>query len=284
MHVRIVEAAGLCRLGEGPLWSDREQALYWVDILGHTVHRLLIGTGDVARWHLPGTIGWLLEREDSPGFVAGLGRDIVFLGLDPLSIERVASPEPGGDAFRLNDAKADRAGRVWAGTMPTDGAKESGALFRIDAGGAVSLRDRGYGIPNGPAFSPDGRYLYHTDSLRRVVYRFELADDGSVANRQPFIFFDASAGAPDGMTVDAEGGLWIALWGGSRVSRFTPEGRLERSVRLPTSQITSCAFAGPGLDRLYVTSAREGLDDAHAGALFEVDPGVTGLLPHRFAG
>ena len=281
---RVIEAAGRCQLGEGPIWSAREQALYWVDILGHSVQRLRIDDGRVTRWQLPEMIGWLIERAEAPGFVAGLTRDIVFLTLEPLTVAPIVRPEPAISGNRLNDAKADPSGRIWAGTMPVEANADTGSLYRLDPGGVISRWDGGYRVANGPAFSPDGCYLYHTDSMRGVVYRFELRADGSIGDRRPFIQFDADAGKPDGMTVDANGGLWIAVWGGSRVSRYAPDGRLDRSIHLPASQITNCAFGGESLDRLYVTSAAEGVDETEAGALFEVDPGVTGLPAHRFAG
>jgi len=282
--VRVIESAGRCSLGEGPLWSLRERALYWVDILGHAAYRLRPEDGQVTRWALPDTIGWLIERGGASGFVAGLGRDVVLLNLEPLEITPILRPEPQFADHRLNDGKADAAGRLWFGTMPVDAGRETGSLYRLDPDGALSHWDRGYRVANGPAFSPDGRYLYHTDSIRGTVFRFTLRADGSVVDRQPFVRFEPGAGLPDGMTVDAEGGVWIAVWGGSRVSRIAPDGSLDRSIALPASQITSCAFGGPNLDRLYVTSAAEGVDEPQAGALFELEPGVVGLPAHRFAG
>jgi D-xylonolactonase len=282
--VRVIESPGRCRLGEGPLWSVREQALYWVDILGQAAYRFRAADGQVTRWPMPEMICWLIERVHGPGFVAGLTRDVVLLTFEPLGITPLVRPEPQLADQRLNDAKADAAGRVWCGTMPIDAERETGALYRLDPDGALSLRDHGYRITNGPAFSPDGHHLYHTDSMRGVVFRFTMRADGSIAERQPFIRFAPGTGLPDGMTVDAEGGLWVAVWGGARVCRYAPDGRLDRSIALPASQITSCAFGGPNLDRLYVTSAAEGVDEPHAGALFEVDAEAVGLPAHRFAG
>lgn len=283
-HYRVIDVAGRSQLGEGPVWSLRDRSLYWVDILSRTVQCLSFDDGRFTRWQLPETIAWLIERKDAAGFVAGLTRDIVFLNLEPLRIARIACPEPDLVGHRLNDAKADAWGRIWAGTMPIDGRVGTGALYRIDADGAVTRCDSGYRVANGPAFSPDGRYLYHSDSLGGIVYRFAVNADGSIGDREPFIRVAAEVGAPDGMTVDAEGGIWIAVWGGSRVSRYSSNGLLDCSIELPASQITSCTFAGARLDRLYVTSASVGLDEVHGGALFEVDPGVTGLPAHRFAG
>jgi D-xylonolactonase len=282
---RVIETGRRCRLGEGPYWSVRQQALYWVDILGQTVFRLRPTDGSVTTWQMPEMIGWLIERANSDGFVAGLQRDIVYLGLEPLTITPIARPEPDLPANRLNDAKADAQGYIWAGTMPLSAKGNTGSLYRLSPEGRVTCCDRGYTVTNGPAMSPDGRYLYHNDSVRGLVYRFELADDGALRERRVFLRFRPEEGAPDGMTVDSEGALWIAIWGGARVSRYTAEGHLDRSVILPASQITSCAFAGPALDRMFVTSAAEGAaGEALAGALFEIDPQVTGIAPNLYAG
>jgi sugar lactone lactonase YvrE len=140
-------------------------------------------------------------------------------------------------------------------------------------------------VTNGPAMSPDGRYLYHNDSGRGLVYRFEVDNDGTLRNRSVFLQFRPDEGAPDGMTVDSDGALWIALWGAARVSRYTAHGQFDRSVMLPASQITSCTFGGPALDRMFVTSAAEGASgEAKAGALFEINPQATGVAPNLFAG
>jgi xylono-1,5-lactonase len=284
-HYRVIETGRRCRLGEGPYWSVRQQALYWVDILGQTVFRLRPTDGSVATWQMPEMIGWLIERANSDGFVAGMQRDIVYLGLEPLSITPIARPEPDLPGNRLNDAKADARGCIWAGTVPQSVDGQTGSLYRMDPNGRVTCRDRGYMVSNGPAMSPDGRYLYHNDSRLGFVYRFELDDDGALRNRSVFLRFRPDQGAPDGMTVDSSGALWIALWGAACVSRYTADGHFDRTVKLPASQITNCAFGGAALDRMFVTSAAEGADgEALAGALFEIDPQVTGIAPSLFAG
>ena len=162
---------------------------------------------------------------------------------------------------------------------------DTGALYRLDPDFSLSKHDEGYRVTNGPAFTRDGRTLYHNDTAKRVVYAFPLHADGSLGERRVFIRFRDEWGHPDGMTVDAEDGLWIAHWGGGRVSRFTPEGELDRSITLPASQITSCVFGGTDLDRLFVTSAADRRDhEPHAGKLFEVEPRVRGVPQPRFAG
>lgn len=273
----------LCdRLGEGLLWSTRDDAVYWTDILGQRLNRLRLIDDQVDSWETPGTIGWVIEREDLPGFIAGLDRRIVALTLDPVRIETLVDPDCEGN--RMNDAKADGSGRIWAGTMSINGQSPSGAFYRLDLDGTATRVDDGYRIANGPAIAADGRSLFHTDSALCTVYRFALHDDGSLGPREPFIHFEDDWGVPDGMTIDEEGGLWIACWGGSCVMRFTPDGHRDRSIALPASQITNCTFAGRDLDRMFVTSAADGVDETEGGALFEVYPGCRGLPTQRYRG
>ena len=284
----IVERPDRDLLGEGPLWSPRENALYWVDIKAPRINRLDLASGKVRTWQMPEAIGWLIERRDTPGgFVAGLKSGFAALTLDPLMIDRFGDPEAHLPHTRMNDAKADRQGRIWAGSMDERAdAQPIGALRRLDPNFSWREVDTGYHIANGPTFSPDHSVLYHADSARQVVYAYDVDQDaGTLANKRVFVQFQDDMGYPDGMTIDADGGVWIAAWDGGRISRFTPEGRLDRFIALPAAQITSCAFAGPDLDRLFVTSAAMGRDDEpHAGALFEVDAGVRGLPPGQFGG
>ena len=274
-----------CRLGEGPLWSVRENAVYWVDIYAPALHRISLYDSDVRTWAMPEKTGWVVERRDQAGFIAGLQSGFAELTLDPFECRHIADPEPQYPDNRMNDAKVDHLGRIWAGTMDSEIRGPRGSLYRLDGDFRVTRHDSGYMVTNGPAFSPSHDCLYHSDTGRGIVYRFELTPEGEIRNREPFIEFPRDWGYPDGMTVDAEGGLWIAHWGGGRVSRFTPQGALERDVRLPALQITSCTFAGVNLDRMFVTSAAQDREDEpRAGMLFEIDPGVRGLPPNLFAG
>lgn len=282
--IRIVARERVDRLGEGPLWSDREGALYWVDILDCRINRLDLASGIVRSIVLPERIGWLIERRDGPGFIAGLKSGFAKIALDPLAISPIASPEPDRPCNRMNDAKAGPAGQIFAGTMPDDDNVGEGALYRLDPDHSVTCVDHGYRIANGPAISHDGRMMYHTDSARGTIYRMAIDADGGLSSREVFLQFPADWGSPDGMTIDADGGLWVAHWGGSRISRILPDATLDRAIFLPASQITSLAFAGPRLDRLFVTSAAEGVDEEVGGALFEVDCGISGLPPCRYAG
>lgn len=284
--VRIIERGDLRdALGEGLLWSAREQAVYWTDILAPALNRLTLATGKVDRWAMPERIGWVIERREHPGLIAGFQSGFAILSLDPLGIVPLADPEPDLPDNRLNDAKADARGRIFAGSMPVGADRPTGGFYRFDPDHSVHRLDDGYTVANGPAISPDGAWLYHTDTVPGIVYRFAIQDDGELGPRAEYICFEREWGRPDGMTVDAEGGLWIASWGGSRVTRFSPEGKVERSIAVPASQITNVCFAGDALDRMFITSARDGREDEPAaGCLFEVDPGVRGLAPHQFAG
>lgn len=274
------------QLGEGPVWDARDACVYFVDIKGQLLHRYRLEDGAQQSWAMPEPICWLIPRAHQPGFIAGFKSGFAELTLDPLTITHILAPEPERSSNRLNDAKADRFGRIWAGSMDDAEAQISGALYRLDQNRACQRMDDGYAVANGPTFSQDGATLYHTDSGARTVYAFDLSDEGGISNKRVFIRFEAPDwGAPDGMTMDAEGGLWIAHWGGARISRFDQRGRLDRAIALPASQITSCVFAGPNLDRMFVTSAAIGREgEPLAGALFEVAPGVRGAPAFAFRG
>ncbi len=285
---RIVPRARRDVLGEGVMYSPRHNAVFWTDIMGKRLSRLALdGSDAVQEWAMPEMIGWVIERAAKPGLIAGFQSGFAELSLDPLTITRIADPEPHLPDNRMNDAAADPWGRIWAGTMMMNdaapGEAPQAALYCLDPDRTWHRADTGYTIANGPALCPEGRWMYHTETAAGLVYRYPLSV-GGIGPREPFIAFAPDWGSPDGMTVDAQGGIWIAHWGGGCVSRFTPEGVRERWITLPASQITRCTFAGPNLDRMFVTSASDGVEEAHAGALFEVDPGCRGLAPHCYAG
>ncbi|WP_404478451.1 SMP-30/gluconolactonase/LRE family protein [Novosphingobium sp. BL-52-GroH] len=283
--VKVIARPQHDQLGEGVCWSPRLGAVLWVDIIGKGLFRYDVASQHVDHWPLPEATGWIIERRRRDDFIIGMKSGFARLSLDPFQIEHIVSPEPDRPGNRLNDAKVDPAGRIWAGTMDASEATVCGALYRLDPDFNCSRHDDGYTVTNRPTFSADGHTLYHTDSVRRIVSAFDLSADGTLSNKRTFLTFTDDQGYPDGMTTDAEGGIWIAHWAGGRVSRFLSDGTLDRSIALPASQITNCAFGGPNLDRLFVTSAAKGLDDEPlAGSLFEVDPGVRGLPPIPFAG
>ena len=283
---RLIERGGLRDvLGEGLLWSPRQNAVYWTDILAPAVNRLSLDDNSVTRWPMPEPVGWVIERESGAGFIAGFMSGFAELTLDPVTITPIVNPHPDMPDNRLNDAKADAEGRIWAGSMPFHLDRPSGKLYRLDPDRSLHVMDSGYTVANGPAISPDQRWLYHTDTVPGLIYRFALGKDGSLGQREIFIRFDKDWGRPDGMTVDAEGHLWVAHWNGAQISRFTPDGKRIRSIPLPARQITNICFAGQGLERMFVTSAHEGSLPSPNGGMFEIlDPGVTGIAPGRFGG
>ena len=282
--VRIIQRDRVDRLGEGPLWVPDQNALFWVDVTGKRLNRLALADEAVTSWDMPEMIGWVIERRQRPGFIAGLQDGIAELRLDPLRITRLVAPEPLLPLNRLNDAKADARGRIFAGTMPLACDTPTGSLYRFDPDGSLTLVDTDYTVTNGPAISPDGAWLFHTDSVPARIYRFPLLADGSLGERTLFRQFARGEGHPDGMTFDSDGGLWVACWGAGCIVRLTPDGEIDTRIAVPASQASSVAFAGPGLDRMFVTSSADGVDEAHGGALFEVTTGRTGFVPLRFAG
>jgi len=267
------------------MWSPRRQILFWVDIMAPALRAYDPATGRVQSWEMPEKLGWVIERQDRDDFIIGLRSGFAHLALEPFRIDHIGDPEPERPANRLNDAKADHAGRIWAGSKHDADEAATGALYRLDPDFTWSRHDDGYQVTNGPTFSPDARTIYHTDSGSRSVYAFNLDPEGNLSNKRLLVKFPDDWGYPDGMTTDVSGALWIAHWGGGRVSRFRSDGTFDRSIALPASQISNCAFAGPNLDRMFVTSAANGVTgEPLAGTLFEIDPQVTGLPQHCFGG
>jgi sugar lactone lactonase YvrE len=270
------------------VWVARENALYWLDINGRKIFRL-DENGAVTEWPTPMRIGCLAPRALA-GFIAGTEHGIAAVDLDSTGFEIVGRPEEHLPDNRFNDGKVDRRGHFFAGTMDDREREPSGTLYRFDPELAWTVVDSGYRVTNGPAFSPSGELMYENDSARQITYVFDLHADGSVTNRRDFLKFDEGDGYPDGMTVDSEGCLWIAFWDGWCIRRFSPSGELIETVEMPVARPTSCAFGGPDLDRLYVTSASRDLDEAAlamqptAGGLFMLVPGVAGLEEVPFAG
>ena len=204
LHGFTVIGGVRCQLGESPLWSTRDNAIYWVDILAPAIHRYSLATEDITTWAMPETLGWIVERRDRPGFIAGFQSGFYELTLDPTLRRKIFDPEPHLPLNRMNDAKVDSLGRIWAGTMDCDGLAATGSLYRLDGDFRVTQHDSGYLITNGPAFGVADECMYHADTGRGVVYRFELSADGSLGPRFEFLKFPPDWGAPDGMTVDAD--------------------------------------------------------------------------------
>ena len=275
-------------LGEGPVWVPRESALYWVDIKGHKIFRL-DHRGERTSWDTPLRIGSLAPRH-AGGFIAGTEDGFAEVDLDTNRFEVLVNPEPDLPGNRFNDGKLDRSGRFWAGTMDDSERSASGSLYRLDADRSWRRFDESYRVTNGPAFSRDGSRMYHNDSALQVTYIFDLDGAGVPSNRRVFARYGEGDGYPDGMTVDAEDCLWIAFWDGWCVRRYSPEGNCLELIGLPVQKPTSCAFGGPGLTQLFVTSASIGLTQQErfeqpcAGGLFMLDTPYTGLEDVAFEG
>ena len=288
--MRVAVPAG-CRLGEGVLWCDRERALYWTDIHARVLWRYAPADGAVRRWPMPERLASFALCEADGWLLLALASRLAFFhpGSGELrEIRRIDTPPE----TRANDGACDRQGRFVFGTLhePAQGPKQVvGGFHRLDADLSLApLPLPRVAIANGIAFSPDGGIMYFCDSLEKRIRRCDYGDrPGPDA-----VFADLAAqdGEPDGSAVDAEGGVWNARWGASRVVRYLPDGREDRVVALPTLQPTRPAFGGPGLATLYVTSAHDGMDaaarlrDPHAGDVFACAAGVAGLPEPRFAG
>lgn len=277
-------------LGEGPLWHDSEESIYWVDIEGRAIHRHRLMNRKTQTFVMPERIGCIARRSRG-GLVAGLQTGFAEIDLKHGTVTPIADPEAAQPGNRFNDGKCDAQGRFWAGTMDTSMRSTTGVLYRLDPDGSVHAMDDGYGITNGPAWSPDGTVMYHNDSKARTVYAFDCDPAaGTIANKRVFVELPELDGFPDGLTVDSEGAIWLAHWGGSRVTRFLPNGKIDRVLQMPVSQVTSCAFGGRNLRTLFITTASIGLSEEQlaqeplAGRLFSIDVDIAGLPANSFAG
>jgi sugar lactone lactonase YvrE len=277
-------------LGEGPVWDADGGVLWWVDIVGETVHRTDPRTGEDEILPVGRMIGAVALRA-SGGLVAAVRDGFVAIDPDTGRVELIAPVEAEDETTRMNDGKVDPTGRFWAGTMAVDHRDAAGTLYRLDPDLRVTPIISGTSISNGLDWSLDGRTMYYIDTPTQRVDRFAFDhESGAISGRTPAFSIPAEAGLPDGMTVDEEGYLWVALWEGWGVGRYSPEGRLDRWVDVPAEQSSSCTCGGPDLDQLFITTAKEGFppggkpDQPLAGGLFVCRPGVRGRLPFRFGG
>ncbi len=274
-----------CLLGEGPVWESEEQRLIYVDILRGQVHWLDFATGERVTADVGESIGAAVPRNGGglmlateTGFVA---RDV---DGELRTVWRLNEDLRGN---RMNDGKCDAAGRFWAGTQSDTPEMGGGSLYRLDPDGTTTRMLGGIGTSNGLDWSDDGKTLYYIDTATKGIDQFDFdPDSGGISNRRRFVDIPAEAGLPDGLTIDAEGGIWVALIRGSAVRRYASDGTLDEVIHFPTSLITSVAFGGPNLDELYVTSASHMLSKPEplAGALFRCRPGVKGRLSVAYRG
>lgn len=272
-------------LGEGPLWWNG--ALWFTDIKQQKIHSFDPATGGKESWDAPSPVGFLAPRANGH-FIAGAKTGL--LDFDPAGrrFTLMQTVEPMRPTNRLNDGAVDPDGRLWFGSMDDGEGAATGMLYRFYRGSLAPM-DSGYVITNGPAFSPRGDILYHTDTLARRIYAFDLGRDGALSNKRLFAEIEPGAGYPDGPTVDSEGCLWTGLFGGWAVRRYAPDGRLLQAVSFPVANITKIAFGGAGLTTAFATTAAKGLDAAAqkkqplAGGLFCFDAPVPGLAAFAIA-
>ncbi|HJS92574.1 MAG TPA: SMP-30/gluconolactonase/LRE family protein [Steroidobacteraceae bacterium] len=282
----IAEVTHVCKvgaeLGEGPVWVARESALWFVDIKGRRAHRWDPKNREHRSWVAPEPPGFLAPLR-AGGFVAGLKSGLYRFEPERGEFVRLTQVEPHLSANRLNDGCVSPEGALWFGSMHDPEVEPSGALYRLEADGRCITLDAGYVITNGPAFSPDGRVFYHTDTGGRTVYAFDRPQPHLLERKRVFARIEEGAGYPDGSTVDQEGCVWIALWGGWAVRRYAPSGRLLSTVRLPCANATKIAFGGADLRTAYVTTAWKGLTPEEraaqplAGDLFSFEAPAPGL-------
>jgi sugar lactone lactonase YvrE len=266
--------------GEGPVWSERWGGLRWVDMLAGDILQLA-EDGSVLRMHV-GEVAAVLRPRRGGGAVTGVRNG--FALEDPDRSLRALPELWSGDDVRMNEGGCDPDGRFYCGSMAYDERPGGGALYRLDPDGSVAVVLHGVTISNGLEWSPDGTKAYYVDTPTHEISVFSYSADAGLHERRPFAKVDAM---PDGLTVDAEGGVWVALFDGRAVQRYAPGGELDAEVRVPAGRVTACTFGGGGLDRLFITSSREGLapgDEPSAGSLYVADVGVRGLPAREFGG
>jgi sugar lactone lactonase YvrE len=269
-------------LGEGPVWIARDAALWFVDIKRQQIHRFDPAGGVLNSWSAPRQVGWVLPAADG-SLVAGLQGGIHRFDPATGAFSLLVAVEADLPGNRLNDAATDPKGRIWFGSMDDKEAAATGRFYRYADGRVTDAGLPPVSITNGPAFSPDGRLIYFTDTLGKVIHVGDVSDDGQVTDARPFVSFGADDGHPDGPTVDAEGCLWTGLFGGWEARRYAPSGELLERVRFPVANVTKLAFGGSDLRTLYATTARlhltpEALEtQVEAGNLFAFRADVPGV-------
>jgi len=276
-------------LGEGPIWDDERQRLMFCDIMRGLVHEFDPVSGSDRTYEIGEPVSAIaLTRRG----VYMLATKTGFVTLDPANgkTARVASVEAEVNDNRMNDGYVDAAGRFWAGTMNMYG-RRHGSVYRLDPDGRISRMIGGVTTSNGIDWSPDGKSMYYVDTPtgRVDVFDFDEAS-GTISNHRPLVTLPHTAGHPDGLIVDSEGFLWLALWAGGAIHRYAPDGRLDQAIALPATHPTKCAFGGPDLTDLYVTTASIELSaegrkaQPHAGGVYRLRPGVRGRVPNRYGG
>jgi sugar lactone lactonase YvrE len=276
------------RIGEGPVWDERSGRVVWVDIEGRALHSTDPETGATSTQPMPMPIGVAVPRQ-SGGYVAALEDGFYSIDADGRT-DRIAEIDNRARGLRFNDGACDPAGRFLAGTMAYDFKPGAGSLYRLDPDLRVSRLLDDVTISNGLGWSPDGGTMYYVDTPTMRIDAFDYdVESGAMSGRRPFVEIDGD-GRPDGLCVDVEGAVWIALWPGWSVRRYLVDGTLDAILPLPVAQVSSCAFGGPALDELFITSAWSTLSDEAraaqplAGGLFRASVATRGVPRGSFAG
>jgi sugar lactone lactonase YvrE len=277
-------------LGEGPRWDAVARRLLWVDIEAGALHLFDPARGEDRAIALGSRVGAAAPTKEASRTLVALADRLALVDLEDESLHTLVEI-PHGDGMRLNDGVCDAAGRFWVGSMALDETPGAAALYRYSREAGLERVLAGVTLSNGLGWSPDGGTMYHVDSMtyRLDRFDFELAS-GAISNRRPFVTVERGAGIPDGLAVDDDGGIWVALWGGGAVRRYTPDGELDRTVVVPAERVTACCFGGADGRALYVTTASFELGDEErsrqplAGSVFVADVGVSGPPAQPFAG
>lgn len=277
------------RLGESPMWHPRERAIYWIDWY-RTVHRFRHDDQTLESWTIAGAASYgSLVFAKNGRLVLALDSGLTLF--DPATGKSAffADPNEGRPGVSYNDGKVDRFGRLWVGTFDVSEAEPRGILYCVDPGGRVTVGDSGFIVCNGPAFSPDGRTLYFSDTVGRRIFAYDMAPDTpQLNNRRLLVAMGNDEGTPDGLTVDAAGDVWCAQYGAGRVTRYTPSGQVKEVYRLPCPAVTSCTFGGDRFSTLYVTTGwspgirRPEDEPDQGGALFSIEVEAQGLAEPEF--
>lgn len=279
------------QVGEGPLWDEEEQVLYWVDILSSLLYIYDPATGENRALDVGQHVGTVVTRA-SGGLMLAVRDGFASFDLETQELSLIVSPEAHLPGNRFNDGKCDPGGRFWAGSMAYENPTDSGSLYRLDTDMSVHKMFGGVAISNGIVWSLDHTTMYYIDTLAMNVRAFDYDNDtGDICNERVAVYWPEDTGMPDGMAIDSEGLLWVAHYGGSRVSRWNPDsGEMLEKIDLPVTQVTACAFGGPNLDTLFITSAAQQLDAAAlereplAGGLFSIETPYQGVPSFRFGG
>lgn len=277
-------------VGEGARWDGRENLLLWVDIPAGLVHRYHPDSGKNETFEVGRAVGAIAPRQ-SGGLVLAVQGGFAGLNTDTSAVETIAGVETGLADHRMNDGACDSAGRFWAGTMEWNGKPGEGTLYRLGADHSVEPMLGDLAVSNGIGWSPDDRLMYFIDTPTQGIDVFDYEpEEGRIANRRRLITVPKSTGSPDGMNVDADGCLWVALWNGWAIHRYTPDGKLDMTVRLPTMCVTCCAFGGPDMRDFFITTSARDLspqqlqEQPHAGGLFHCRPGPQGVPARSYLG